>query len=85
MNNLHGLVYSLLLLALVVVIGLVVLAENGEQVLDIAGASSFADNASNEMQAGVAEIPGWVPLLVIVIMAGVIIGVVRSAFGGGRG
>lgn len=92
MQGIHVVAMSLITLALLVTITLVVLAQAEDRIVETQDINesnvsdrTIAYNASLTMQEGISEIPGWVPLLVLVIMAGVIIGVVRSAFGGGRG
>ena len=76
MGSLPGIVLGFVILAIILGVGLLVLDEFSGQ-LD---PGSAAQTAVNETIAAVAEIPGWLPILVIVIIAVVIIALVVRGF-----
>jgi len=82
--GLNSLVYGLLIVGILLAISLVVLAENHTQIEAIAGANSYAANASDDVQEGIGGVSGWIPLIVVVSMAAVVVAVVKGSFGGGR-
>jgi len=90
MIGLDKFVLGLLFLGIMLSVTLVILAQTEDQIVTIqdvdednASTYTFAYNASVDTQTGLDDIGGWIPLLVVVTMAGVVVLVVRSGFGGG--
>lgn len=92
MFGLDKFVMALLFLGIMLSVALVIIAETEDQIVDIqdinesdSGSMTHAYNATVELEEGFDNIPGWVPLLVVVTMAAIVVAVVRTGFGGGRG
>lgn len=72
--------------AILIAVIFLVTSQVGDQIASIDGANSFdvdnstAANATKVLIDAVADIPGWVPLIVIVSIGGLILGMI-SVFG----
>lgn len=86
LSNLGGLAIGIATLMLVLVVAFLVMAQAKTQDADVTGIvcnNSFGSagcNATKELQGATDDIPGWVPLIVVVVIGGAIIGMV-SKFG----
>lgn len=80
-NKLVGFVLSIVILAVVTAVGLAILAKLSG-VLD---AGSAARNAVDEMIDAIAEIPGWVPIIIIAVVGGLVIFLMFRSFQGQQG
>ncbi len=92
LQGLGGVAIGIASFTIIIAVIFLVIAQTKEQVESIdgvnssggdgAGAQTSASwNATSELQGATADIPGWVPLIVIVIIGGLILGMVK-AFGG---
>lgn len=74
---------------IIIAVTFLVLAQTGKQQADIGGFAnvsvdnSAGGNATKVLTSAVADIPGWVPLIIIVAIGGLILAMV-SRFGGGK-
>lgn len=67
--SLVGTVTALVLLGVVLVVGFLILGG----VMDSSSVTGDAQDAVNETIQALAEIPGWLPVIVIVIIAGILL------------
>ena len=69
--------------AIVLISTFLIMAEGGSQAADIAGndsvenCASSACNGTKELQSAVDDIPGWVPLIILVMIGSIMIGLVK--------
>jgi len=84
-EQLNAMVVPLLVIGIVLVIGFLVMAEAKDQALSIAGKTSGqmneangsgAYNATSDVQNAMADIPGWLPIIVITVIGAALIGLV---------
>ena len=73
LSSLQGIVWILVVVGIMLAIGLVVLSE----LRDNDAVSGDAESAINSTIDAVSEIPGWLPIIVIVIVAAIILGLVQ--------
>ena len=86
LDNLQGIVWLLVVIGIMIAIGLVVLTE----LYDSDATTSYTDptnlstaytneagTALNETIDAIAEIPGWLTIIVIVVIAAIILGLVQ--------
>lgn len=83
--DLKDIVLSFAIVGMVIAFTLLVLSEVQEKVYDAGGGGlvgnlTEAYNATGDTIDAVAEFPGWLGLLAIVIIAAIILGVLISAF-----
>lgn len=85
-----GLVVGIAVLAIVLTVTFLIIAEGTSSIGDIegvvctgnsstvagGGGTSIACNATHTMQTAVATIPGWVPLIVIAVIGSILLGLV---------
>ena len=83
MDTLSGLAIGIATLVIVLVVAFLVMAEVGTQIVavedfNVSNTSEWtvAYNATLELTEATATIPPWVPLIVIVVIGGAIIGLV---------
>jgi len=72
-GNLQNVVWLLVVIGIMLAIGLVVLSE----LKDTSSVEGDAETALNETIDAVAEIPGWLTIIVIVVIAAIILGLVQ--------
>ena len=72
-GNLQSIVWLLVVIGIMLAIGLVVLSE----LKDTSSISGDAETALNETIDAIAEIPGWLTIIVIVVIAAIILGLVQ--------
>ena len=72
-GNLQNIVWLLVVIGIMLAIGLVVLSE----LKDTSSISGDAETALNETIDAVAEVPGWLTIIVIVVIAAIILGLVQ--------
>ena len=85
-DNLGAMGIGIMSLAIVLVVGFLVMSTakteildiNGETAAEVAvnGSSSVAYNATSTLIDSVADIPGWVPIIVITAIGALLIGMV---------
>ena len=73
LGNLQGLVWGIVVIAIMIAIGLVVMVE----LRDTDSVSGAAETAINESIDAVSEIPGWLVIIVIVVIAAIILGLIQ--------
>ena len=91
MSQLGGLGIAIATLVILLAVTFLVLAETGSQAAtqagfastDLSSCTSHACNATKDLTAATQTIPGWVPLIVLVVIGGVILGLV-SVFGSSK-
>lgn len=88
-ESLQALIIPLIGIGIVLTIGFLIMAEAGDQAKDSAGASSFAQcnssacNGTRDTMNAIADIPGWLPIIVITVIGALLLGLV-SVFRGRR-
>jgi len=80
MMELKNVAIGLVVLGILIGFGALILAEVNSQIVDITGADSVADNATDTALEAMDDLAGWLPLIVLVIIAAVIIGYLLYAF-----
>ena len=80
-EGLQSLVVPLIGIAIVLVIGFLIMAQAKEQIVTVAGNVSYAYNATEDVQNAMADIPGWLPIIVITVIGALLLGLVAN-FGG---
>lgn len=77
-QGLQGLALGLVSLGITAVIGMRVVSEIGSQMT----ANSLEANAATDTISAIADIPGWMPIIVIAAVAAVVLGYVLGMFNG---
>jgi len=72
-GNLQNIVWLLVVIGIMIAIGLVVLVE----LKDTDSVSGEAESALNETIDAIGEVPGWLSIIVIVVIAAIILGLVQ--------
>ena len=89
-SQLGGMAIGIVTLAIVLVVGFLVMSQATDQIGSIegvtctgnsslvanGGGTSVACNATHTLQAAMATVPGWVPLIVIAIIGSILLGLV---------
>lgn len=83
-GKLTGAVLSLVVLAMVLGFGLLILDQTQTQIANISGNTSTAYTSVGTIITGIAGIPAWVPILVVVLMGSFILFLFFSGVFGGR-
>lgn len=79
---LMGLAVGVATLAITLVVTFLIIAQGQDQIVSIedlgstANESSLALNATKTLQSATADIPGWVPLVIIAAIGAVLLGLV---------
>jgi len=88
MNNkgqidaLQPLITALVVIAIVLVVGFLIFAEVKDQVYTIDSLnsthneSSYGYNATMDVTNAIADIPGWLPIIIVVVIGALLIGLV---------
>ena len=79
--GLGGLALSVVFIIILVAAGALILSEFQDS--DAVAAGSIAENATLEGLTALDDLAGWMPLIVIIVIASVIIGIISMV--GGRG
>jgi len=77
---LSGIIMTIVLVALVLGVGFMVLSQFQKQLTP----SSSEANATGEIITALATVPGWISILIIVAIAGIVIAYLMGWFGGGK-
>ena len=72
-GSLQGIVWLLVVIGIMLAVGLVVLSE----LRDTSSVTGDAETALNETIDAIGEIPVWVSIIVVVVIAAVILGLVQ--------
>jgi hypothetical protein len=72
-GNLQSVVWLLVVIGIMLAIGLVVLSE----LKDTSSIDGEAETALNDTINAIAEVPGWLTIIVIVVIAAIILGLVQ--------
>lgn len=82
-DSLGAMATGIAVLAIVLVVVFLILAEGQDQIVSIQGINesdsttfTTAYNASNTLTSAVADVPGWVPIVVIASIGSVLLGLV---------
>jgi len=86
-DNLMGLIVPLVAIAIVLVVGFLIMAEAKSQLASIQGLNATGGstthpqgtvgwNATSTTQNALADIPGWLPIIVITVIGALLIGLV---------
>ena len=81
-DQIKAVVVGIAVVALVIAIGFVILAQMKAQIVSTEGlnagtvSNSSATNATNVMITALSQIPGWMPILILVAIGGLVIGAV---------
>ena len=89
MNNkgqidaLQPLIVALVVIAIVLVVGFLIFAEVQDQIVSIDSVDetntstwSYGYNASSDVTNAMADVPGWLPIIVVVVIGALLIGLV---------
>ena len=76
-DALQPLIISLVVIALVLVVGFLIFAQVKTQVQSIEGGTTgYGYNATLEVTEAMEDIPGWLPIIVVVVIGALLIGLV---------
>lgn len=75
---LSGIIMTIVLVAIVLGVGFMVLSQFQEQMTS--GSAEY--NATSEIVESLSTVPGWITILIIVAVAGIVIGYLTGWFGG---
>ena len=65
-NQLLGFVMSIAVVAIVLIVTFLILAQGKAEITNVEGNNSgVMGNATNELQGAVDDVPGWIPMVVI--------------------
>ena len=81
-DQIKAVVVGIAIVAIVIAVGFVILAQMKVQIVSTEGlavgaiSNSSATNATNVMIQSLSQIPGWMPILILVAVGGLVIGAV---------
>ena len=81
-DALQPLIIALIVIGIVLVVGFLIFAQVKDQVYSIDGlntthnTSSYGYNATMSVQAAMDDVPGWLPIIVVVTIGALLIGLV---------
>ena len=84
-DALQPLIISLVVVAIVLVVGFLIFAQVQDQIVEIddvteAAANtstwSYGYNASMDIQSAMEDIPGWLPIIIVIVIGALLIGLV---------
>ena len=76
-DALQPLIIALVVVAIVLVVGFLIFAEVQDQTESIEGGTDgYGYNATQEVTNAMAAIPGWLPIIVVVVIGALLIGLV---------
>ena len=73
---LQPIIISLVSVAIVLVVGFLIMSQIKTQVISVGSVNSTADNATETVITAMSDIPGWLPIIVIVMIGSLLIGLV---------
>lgn len=80
---LQPLIVALVVIAIVLVVGFLIFAEVQDQIVSIDSVNesdsstfSYGYNSSQDVTNAMADIPGWLPIIVVVVIGALLIGLV---------
>jgi len=76
LTTFRGLIISLVVISFVVGIGFMLGSEVNTQVEEQAGVDSVAANGTSEILDAMADIPGWIPLVIIAVIGLVLLALI---------
>ena len=84
LDQLSGLIIALGSIAIVLVVTFLIVAEGQDQIVEIEGVNesdtatwSIGYNATQEVQEAMQDVPGWLPIVVITVIGGVLLLLVK--------
>jgi len=82
-DALQPLIVALVVIAMVLVVGFLVFAQVKSQVISIDAVDetnissfSYGYNATNDITSAMEDIPGWLPIIIVVVIGALLIGLV---------
>ena len=76
-DQLQPLIVALIVIGIVLVVGFLIFAEVQDQTEDIEGGTTgYGYNATRDVTAAMEDIPGWLPIIVVVVIGALLIGLV---------
>ena len=76
-DALQPLIVALVVIAIVLVVGFLIFAEVQDQTETIEGGTTgYGYNATQEVTNAMQDIPGWLPIIVVVVIGALLIGLV---------
>ncbi len=77
-ENLAGLVTTLGFMAVLLAVTFLILAEVKSEAESVTGSNtSFAVNATGEVQNAMQDIPGWLPIIVVTVIGALLLGLIQ--------
>jgi len=76
LDALQPLIVALVVVGIVLVVAFLIFAQVKTQAIAIDAAGGYADNATMSVQEAVNDIPGWLPIIVVVVIGALLIGLV---------
>jgi len=83
LDQLQPLIVALVVIGIVLVVGFLIFAEVQDQVVDIDSVDetntstyTYGYNATQSVQSATEDIPGWLPIIVVVVIGAMLIGLV---------
>ena len=78
LNKLTGFALTIVIFTVVLAVGLNVLGELSDNLT----ADSYEANATDEILESMADIPGWIPVIIVAMIGGIVLFLVIRQFGG---
>ena len=83
-DNLTAMITPIIVIAIVLVVGFLIIAQAKAQASSVEGIvynttdgpKSYTYNATNDVQNALADIPGWLPIIIVTIIGALLIGLV---------
>lgn len=83
-EDISGKAIALVVIGMIIGFGALVLVETQTEIVALSSNTSVAYNATEYALEGMETFGSWLPLIVLVIVAVIIIALLVSGFGGGR-
>jgi len=83
-DALMPLIITLVVVGIVLVVGFLIVDQIGDQAIAVEGAGEYGDNATIAVQGAMDDIPGWLPIIVVVVIGALLIGLVSFLRGQAR-
>ena len=75
-DALQPLVITLIVVGIILVVGFLIVDAVGDQAISVEGAGEYGDNATISVQNTLDDIPGWLPIIIVVVIGALLIGLV---------
>jgi len=77
LDQLGGLIQALGFIAILLAVVFLVVAAVKTQVAEQGSTSSAAYNATEEVQEAMSDVPGWLPIIVIAVIGGILLTLIQ--------